>query len=105
MVTDPRRVKLDMLCGCGPDDLAEANSVRAWAKQAVEADDANFMSRAAFRISSNYDLELSIYADQWFLVSAKSRDTYVSVECDRVEDGVAAILMWCRENLKGWDEE
>lgn len=97
METEPRRVKLDMLCGCGPDDLAEANSVRAWAKQAVDADDGNFVSRAAFRISAEYELELSFWADQWFMVSAWSDELRVNVECDRVEDGVAAIFMWCRE--------
>lgn len=109
---------------------AESRAIRekAYALLSTEASkctDENFMSRAVGNLYWSYSAEFECAVDQWFGAYAivkkyvecdhaenecpdepecfvyKWIDTFkVSVECDYLEDGLAALVVWFHENRK-----
>lgn len=62
---------------------------------------------ALYELHWNYDLDVHVQIDQWMRVVAESwRDPKfgVMVECDSFEDGLFAIVKWCRTNRQSTGE-
>lgn len=114
------------------DALAKADATYERAKTRLPddgvLDDREFMTYAVAYLWWNHEVELKLMMDQWFGVAA-TYEKYVTcghsptecpdepecfvrrwdpalsvyVECDRVEDGVAAIVNWFLD-LDEWNE-
>ena len=101
--TDIEHMKLDMICRCSDEGAAEADALLADVKRRLDVKpdlvtDANFLTHIV--ISLNWDFDASITGianDMWSMVSAETwlsstKDKLrITVQCDEVEDGFAAI--------------
>lgn len=88
-----------MLCRCTPESTAEADTLRAEVRNRLTADgrdvtDGNFLTHVVVSLNWDYNARITgIINDMWSLVTVEhwTEDVSVSVECDDVEDGIAAI--------------
>lgn len=99
-------IKLPMACRHGGDDLAQCQENRTLVQNWLELpeDYPSFVSAVIMALDADYMITVeAIHADQWFSVRvskwAKDEEPFpvVRVECDLVEDGLAAIYRWARE--------
>jgi len=92
------------ICRCNAEAEAEADRIRAVVHDRLnpfqgEMPDSIFLTTVV--ISLNWDHHAyisSIHCDQWSMVTAKTYDSVdnpfkVSVQCDNVEDGIAAVWL------------
>jgi len=82
------------MCRHSDKTTAEADSVLNEAKEQLSATDATLLSKVVYRLNFEYEAEISsIACDQWAMVSAETYDHKfkVTVQCDSVEDGIAAV--------------
>lgn len=100
-------VRLDMICRCSPEGKEQAGRLRQEVMRrlnergsAETATDANLLTHVVVSLNWDYGAEITgIHNDMWSRVTAETwhpdhkekRWLRVSVECDDVEDGVAAI--------------
>jgi len=106
--------RLGMVCRHGEEGVAAADAEMARAREimatpgeiAVDATDATFLTCVVQWLWWEHSAEITgLYTDQWSAVKAevtcgdlKGRGCYV--ECDLVEDGLAAAVVWFSENGK-----
>lgn len=82
------------MCRHSDDSIAEADRVLAETKAHLLADDTNLLSAIVYRLNDEYSASITeIDCDQWAAVRAETYDQkfLVTVQCDRVEDGIAAV--------------
>lgn len=99
-MTEPEIIHLDMICRCG-DNAAEADALKTEVMQRLgNVTDADFLTCVVTSLNWDYGAEITgIHNDQWSMVTAETwrshmRETAwlkVTVPCDLVEDGIAAI--------------
>lgn len=102
---DGRETYEDFMCVCQDDGRAECDAVRAWAKDALGADDADLVSKIVYAVACWFDGTISMDADQWARVTVRACPTdnmveghksgwelVCRVDCDRLEDGLACCL-------------
>jgi hypothetical protein len=128
-------VRLPMACCCDEQRKADLDENRLKAQEALSTDhrpvnDRNFTTAAIGYLWGWHSAEVSTACDQWFGVYATVEKMVeclhtkeecpdepecfvyrfdpvlkVSVECDRVEDGLATLVLWFKENRKDEDDE
>ena len=94
----PEQIRLPMVCACG-DDNPTVVELREWAEANIGSRAGTF-SQAVLALNWNYNAEVTwIGSDQWFGLSVETYDhtLRVGVECDRLEDGIVAILRYFHE--------
>lgn len=107
-----KRTKLPMACvhGDNPTDVRqratyELRKVFGASERDLPMYERTFITQVVFALTmmnGRFDID-GIYADQWCGLTASNDDEIISVECDLVEDGVAAIFLHVLENY-GWDK-
>lgn len=63
----------------------------------------NFLTRVVWSLNDDFNAHItSIDTDQWSAVTVQKYDgkLQVRVECDRVEDGIAAIWKWLADGFQ-----
>lgn len=106
-ITEPEVISLDMICRCSPEGKAEADALREEVKRRLseradaEVSDSDFLTHVVVSLNWDYGAEITgIHNDMWSLVGAEtwlpSRRVAgdwlkVSIQCDDVEDGIAAV--------------
>jgi hypothetical protein len=113
VTTVPLPIVLPMICTCDPVDLDKADEFLHETFTLLDTDppdpgsqkapnvwSENFLSTVVFDLEIYYCAHITkIYCDQWAAVVVQRRDgSIVSCECDRVEDGIAAIWRWFYTN-------
>jgi hypothetical protein len=113
--TAPEVVRLPMVCIHSEEGLEHADNLRSKVRRILTfasehpCTDADFTSRVVVNLHWNWGADVEFACDQWFGVYAKvevpiegssewSTVLQVSCECDRIEDGMAAIYEWFHEN-------
>ena len=89
------------MCRHSDDSTAQAASVLAEAREHLLADDTNLLSAVVYRLNFEYSASITgIDCDQWAMVCAETYDHKfkVTVQCDRVEDGIAAVWKAFRDH-------
>ncbi len=98
------RVRLDMMCRHGDENGADAKATLTAARKILgnEPGDEFLLSGFVFYLEHAFGASIEdIAADMWARVTVQScgaRPARVSCECDVVEDGLAAILLWFAAN-------
>ena len=92
-------IRLPMACSCGPertkiwDDLFKETAVKVGA----DPDD-DWFNPFIYDIATYYNAEIRIIADQWMRVTVEPYGApTISIDCDRVEHGIAALWLALRE--------
>src|SRR6478736_555477 len=107
MNTEPEVIRLDMICRCSQEGKADADALRAEVKRRLteragaEVADSAFLTHVVVSLNWDYGAEITgISNDMWSMVAAETWSptqreagdwVQVSVTCDDVEDGIAAI--------------
>ena len=100
-------VELPMVCTCTPEGAAAASVLREAVKarllagsaslRPVEVTDANFLSALCTSMRWDWSANVAgIRMDQWFVVVVEqllptNDERRIAVQCDAVEDGLAAV--------------
>ncbi len=102
---EKERINLPMVCIHHQEGKDRAEQLREKVKQFIELqDDELFVSWMIMALDSYYLCTIDkIPCDQWFAVWAENQDELISVQCDRVEDGLAAILEYHMDNRERVD--
>lgn len=101
---------------CRHDEDAEhkLNNVYRDALEFLGCGPQNFLSAAIQVLYWNYKISIeNLAVDQWFAISGyrwenwdfdKPKTNRIWVECDRLEDGLADLVIWAKKTFKGEDE-
>lgn len=88
--------KLPMVCSCGDEGKREvAATYHAWLKSLPDLqirDPVISVDWLVMEMSARYGGAYTLLADQWFGVHYKLDNDDIYVECDRLEDGLIAIM-------------
>ena len=86
------------ICRHGDEHTAEAEALKAEAYEELgkkyTVSDGNFLSVVVIELNWEYSAAITdIFNDQWSMVCAETLDKkfQVTVQCDYVEDGIAAV--------------
>jgi hypothetical protein len=101
MSTASLPVVLPMVCVCKLQDMEVADEFLEQTYKLLPGNiyAANFLNAVVYDLEIYYRAHITkIYCDQWAAVVVQRSDgSIVFCECDRVEDGVAAIWRWFYE--------
>lgn len=93
------------ICRHGDENIAEAEALKAevYAQlgEKYVISDGNFLTAVVLELNWEYSAGITgIHCDQWSMVCADSLDEKfkVTVQCDIVEDGIAAVYKAFREH-------
>ncbi|HEV2172158.1 MAG TPA: hypothetical protein VGR71_01260 [Nitrospira sp.] len=93
------------ICRHGDEHIAEAEALKKevyeWLGEKYTVGDGNFLTIVVLELNWEHSAHISsIYCDQWSMVCADSLDEKfkVTVQCDIVEDGIAAVYKAFREH-------
>lgn len=107
MELDRYTVKIPMVCNHNiseeySNSLPEkALSEIGVAPDRIEEKMKSFSSIIIFELNDTYFLTPTIAVDQWFSIGlsySKDEPYVVYLECDLLEDGLATLYLWCKQN-------
>lgn len=100
-------VELPMVCTCREEGQASADALMSEVTGRLSAESEtslaipvsmdNFLTRVVWSLNDDFGAHITtIDTDQWSAVTVQKYDgtQRVRVECDRVENGIAAIWKW-----------
>lgn len=90
---NPRRVDLGMVCTCDAQDLQAAEGRTRRVRDTLPESGGPLVTAICGSLLMNQGVgSIEIHADQWFAVTAVTRDgTRYVISCDEVEHGLAKI--------------
>lgn len=94
------KVNLPMTCVCKDEGKEAARVVREKVDNLVggEVDDPNFVTWCIHHMNWEYDSYVTMMAsDMWCGVVVESPTEKIRIECDRIEDGLAEIILYLQE--------
>jgi hypothetical protein len=97
--------KLTFMCRCSPEEEQACDELLAYVKEELGGTGENLVSRIVMDLAWSYHADITgIYADQWFGVTSEAQcrkgeepEFSTFVQCDMVEDGMAATWAAWRE--------
>lgn len=94
------KVELPMPCLCSDEGKAEAYDLRDEVMEALGLDNMEeFVSHVIASLEHEYRCTVNgMYVDMWFGVSAENETEKFFLPCDRVEDGLALIWKYHKDN-------
>ena len=94
------------ICRCGEENTAYADVLQAEVKEDIRKiyptlTDGDFLTVVVQELNWQHNAHISgIYNDQWSMVCAETHDEKfkVTIQCDRAEDGIAAVWKAFRDH-------
>jgi hypothetical protein len=80
-----------MVCSCGENNELVEAKYRDWYRTTFTPVIA--IDHIVMDMAHRYGARIEVVADQWFGVSVKTKKQRYYVECDRISDGLIAVLM------------